>query len=334
MKKAQKKIALDVMGADKGVAEMVRGAYDYRSEGGPVLPVLVGDEAQIIQVIKDNGLKFDHEIVHAPLTVTMEDNAVKAIRQKTDSSIVRGFELMKAGEVEAFVSPGNTGAVMAAGLLMLGRIPGILRPAIASIIPAPTGPVVLIDAGANADAKAFYLLQFAYMGEVYARKVIGIKEPRVGLLNIGAERTKGNELCLEAYPLLDASPHINFIGNIEGRDVASGVVDVVVTDGFTGNVVLKTLEGLSSVIFREIGGLIQSSYKNLLGGMFLKDSLQKFKAELNYEEYGGAPLLGLEGATVICHGSSGARAMKNALFFAHRMVEKDVNRTIREELEN
>jgi glycerol-3-phosphate acyltransferase PlsX len=319
----QMKIAVDAMGGDLAPREIVLGAVAACRELNAEV-ILVGNEPAIKQELQGNsvtGLKL--EICHASEVITMDEHPANAVRRKKDSSLVIANSLVNQGKAAGVISAGNTGAAMAASLFGLGRIKGVQRPAIASPMPTKTGVSVLLDAGANADCEPENLVQFAMMGAVYAEQVLNLRSPRIGLLNIGEEETKGNKLTLEAHRLLKASG-LNFIGNIEGRDVHRGVCEVIVCDGFVGNVVLKLSEGLAGVLFGQIKEGIKSGPAAMLGGTLLKNVFRGLKAQLDYTEYGGAPLLGLNGVSIIGHGSSNAKAVKNAIRAALKAVSEDV----------
>jgi glycerol-3-phosphate acyltransferase PlsX len=317
------RIAVDAMGGDLAPREIVLGAVAACQELQAEV-VLVGDETAIkkeLQGIATAGLKL--EIHHASEVIAMDEHPANAVRRKKDASLVVANSLVKQGMAAGVISAGNTGAAMAASLFGLGRIEGIQRPAIASPMPTKTGVSVLLDAGANADCEPENLVQFAMMGAVYAEQVLNLRSPRVGLLSIGEEDTKGNKLTLDAHQLLKESG-LNFIGNIEGRDVHQGACEVIVCDGFVGNIVLKLSEGLSSVLFGKIKDGIKSGPVSMLGGTLLQNVFKGLKAQLDYTEYGGAPLLGLNGVSVISHGSSNAKAIKNAIRAALKAVNEDV----------
>jgi glycerol-3-phosphate acyltransferase PlsX len=306
------RIAVDAMGGDHGPAEIVAGALDARGDGlTPVLYAEAGTEAHGLELHETRGV------------IGMNEKPAEAVRAKPGSSLVASVRAVAEGTAAAVVSAGNTGAVLAAGLLELRRIPGVLRPAIAVPIPSRRGPSVLIDAGANADARPEHLVQFATMGAVFAEELLGVAEPEVRLLSIGEEREKGNQLTLEAHELLAASD-LNFRGNCEGRDLLAGASDVVVTDGFTGNVTLKLLEGtIKSVIdaFREE---ITSTSVGKLGGLLIRPAARRLRHRYDPDAYGGAYLLGLRGLAVIAHGNSSRTAIANAVRLAARGVEHDV----------
>jgi glycerol-3-phosphate acyltransferase PlsX len=312
-------VAVDAMGGDKAPGEILAGALQAFADGIPV--VLVGPE----------GLEgvADLPMIHASEVIGMDEDPAKSVRQKRDSTLVRAAEAVRDGAASAMISAGNTGATMASALLRMGRISGVARPAIATPVPVPGGtPTVLLDAGANAEVQADWLVQFAVMGSVYSRKRFGVENPRVGLLSIGEEPGKGDSLRKEAWELLSATGGINFIGNVEGRDLMTGVVDVVVTDGFTGNVVLKTLEGsLKTVVKALFSAFGQPEYAEAANT--LMPALLPLYETLDPDTYGGAILLGVDGVCIISHGSSSARAMLNGIRCAREMVETDMVGAIR-----
>ena len=306
------RIAVDAMGGDRGPAEIVAGALAARS--GTLTPILFGDGD-----LDTQGLEL-----HATTgVVEMHEKPADAVRAKPDSSLVASVRAVHEGKADAVVSAGNTGAMLAAGLLELRRIPGVMRPAIAVPIPAQNGPSVLLDAGANADARPEQLLQFATMGAVFAEEILGIAKPTVRLLSIGEEAEKGNQLTLDAHVLLRESD-LNFQGNCEGRDILRGAADVVVTDGFTGNVVLKTLEGTIRTILEGLRAEITSSTRGKIGGLLIRPAARRLRRRLDPDAYGGAYLLGLRGLAVIAHGNSSPTAIANAIRLAARGVENDV----------
>lgn len=295
--------------------------------------ILVGNEDILNKALAKANYIGDHiNIQNASEVISMGEHPGNAIRKKKDSSIVVGTKLVKDGIGDAFVSAGNTGACMASALLGLGRIKGIQRPAIGTVMPTDKGVSLILDAGANADCKPTNLVQFAIMGSIYAEKILGIKNPSIGLLNIGEEETKGNELTQATYPLLKETK-LNFSGNIEGRDIFKGTSDVVVCDGFVGNVVLKLSEGLSSSLIKNIKNALMSSITGKIGGLLIKRSMLKLKKRLDYAEYGGAPLLGVNGISIISHGSSNAFAIKNAIRVAKECIENDVVLSIKASLD-
>ncbi|MDK2815604.1 MAG: phosphate acyltransferase [Moorella sp. (in: firmicutes)] len=313
-------IAVDAMGGDHAPGEIVRGAVAAAREKIADI-ILVGDKRRLESELNPLHPPANLEIVHTEQVVAMDEQPALALRRKREASIIVATRLVKEGRAAAVVSAGSTGAQMAAALLILGRSGKIQRPAIATIIPTLKGPKLLLDAGANVDCRPEHLYEFALMGNVYAARVMGIREPRVGLLNIGTEACKGNEQTLGAYNLLKDAP-LNFIGNIEGRDILAGDTDVIVCDGFVGNVLLKFGEGMAQVLFTMIGREIKNSFRARLGAALVLPALRGLKKQVDYTEYGGAPLLGVQGVSIICHGSSNARAIKNAIKVAVRCVEQ------------
>src|SRR5438874_9686972 len=314
------RIAVDAMGADKGPAEIVAGALEARADG--IEPVLFGEPG-----LDAGGL----EVHETSGVIDMHEKPAEAVRAKPESSLVAAVRAVAEGKADAVVSAGNTGAMLAAGLLELRRIPGVLRPAIAVPIPAQRGPSVFLDAGANADARPEHLLQFATMGAVFAEELLGIDRPEVRLLSIGEEREKGNQLTLEAHELLAASD-LNFGGNCEGRDLLAGAADVVVTDGFTGNVTLKLLEGTILSLIEAFREEITATTTGKLGGLLIRPAARRLRHRFDPDAYGGAYLLGLRGLAVIAHGSSGRRAVANAIRLAARGVEHRVVERLAERL--
>jgi len=327
------RIGLDAMGGDNGPAVVVEGTvHAFRELPGRFDITLVGDEGEIRRAIKKaHAESLPIEVVHAPERIEMAEKAAVAARKKSSSLGVL-TQLHKDGKVDAIFSAGNTGAVVATALLGLGRLESVSRPALAAFMPNPAGGAVVLDVGANAECKASYLLQFAHMGSVYARHLLGRANPRVGLLSIGEEDTKGNSLVLEALPLLRRAKHLNFIGNVEGRDVFKGTCDVVVTDGFTGNVVLKTAESVAGLLVHKIREQLRRDLLARVGALLMLPALRRLKAEIDWEEYGAAPLLGLNGVCFIGHGSSKAKAFRSAIRTLTRYVEERVNEHIREEI--
>ncbi|MFZ5760392.1 MAG: phosphate acyltransferase PlsX [Thermodesulfobacteriota bacterium] len=317
------RIALDAMGSDRGPAEMVAGAA-LAVQAEDVRVTLIGNEQEIRAAVAAEGIAELVDIVPATQIVTMNDSPIEAIRKKKDSSIVVAFELLKKGQVDAVVSPGNSGAVMAAAIKFLGRLKDVSRPGIASVFPTLKGPVVVMDVGANVDCRPKHLLQFAIMASAFSRVMFGLESPRVGLLSIGEEGGKGNALVKSTHGLLAASP-LNYIGNVEGRDTFTGDVDVIVCDGFVGNVCLKLSEGLAEAILSMLRDEISKTMKAKLGYYLARDAFMNFRKRVDYAEYGGAPLLGLNGTGVICHGRSNRLAIKNAIRVADELVRNRVN---------
>ncbi len=330
------KIALDAMGGDEGPSVVVAGARmackTAESCGtSPVDLILVGDETTLEKAMAESGGPHPSIcIVHAKAQIEMGESPLM-VRQKKDASICVATQLVKDKEAVAVISAGNSGASMAAAFFILGRLPGIDRPAIATPLPTLKGVSVLVDAGANVDCKAKHLVAFALMGHVYAKDVLGIANPKVGLLNIGEEDSKGNELTKEAFLLLKNAP-FNFIGNIEGKDIYAGTADVIVCDGFVGNVALKVSEGLADAIVQFLKKEIMADFVGRLGGLLLKPAFKRFKTKIDYDEYGGAPLLGINGISIVSHGRSSPKAIKNAIRVAKESFEKGVNRHIQEEV--
>ena len=320
------KIALDVMGTDFGPKELVLGAVQAVQEFGCDI-VLVGDEATIKDLLQKYGAADNPHftIKHASEVIDMHEHPGIAVKTKKDASIVVATDLLRTHKCDALVSSGSTGAAVAAALFHLGRIRGIERPSIATPIPSLTGTTVVLDSGAKVDAKPEHMVQSAVMGSVYAELMLGIKNPRVGLLNIGEEETKGNEQALATYPLLKQEKNINFIGNVEGRDINKATVDVVVCDGFVGNVVLKFAEGLARAIMIMVkDAIMNGGVAAKLGGLLIKPALKKLGKRLDPAEYGGALLLGVKAPFFICHGSSKAKDIKSAIGVAVKCVKSDV----------
>lgn len=328
------KIAVDVMGTDYGPGEIIKGVLQAVDEYGCDV-VLVGDQDVIRQELaRGNQAENPHVTIHhASQVIEMKDHPGISVKKKRDASIVVATQLLHEKECDALVSSGSTGAAVASALFGLGRIRGIERPAIATVIPNVKGATVLVDSGAKVDAKPEQLVQNAIMGSIYAELQLGIPQPRVGLLNIGEEETKGNEQCLATYPLLKQDPHIHFIGNVEGRDINKGTVDVVVCDGFVGNVVLKTMEGLATAVMEILKKtLMESGIFAKLGALLMKPALLRMKKQMDASEYGGALLMGVRAPFIICHGSSKAKAIKNAVRVAIELTQKDVVGRIRQEI--
>ncbi|WP_456342931.1 phosphate acyltransferase PlsX [Thermovibrio sp.] len=327
------RIVLDAMGGDFAPQVPVMGAVQAAKELG-VKVILTGEE----ELLKRELSKYSYpaeliEVVDAPQAVSMEEQPAKALK-KRNSSIHVGLNLVKEGKADAFVSAGNTGAVMAISLFTVGRIRGVERPAITAILPSLIGYTFLLDVGANVDCKPSHLLQFAVMGSAYARYVLGEENPRVGLLNVGEEEGKGNELTKEAYKLLKAAKEkgLNFVGNAEGRDIYSGRFDVIVCDGFVGNVCLKLSESLAKILAKILKEEIEKHFISKIGAITLKPAIKGFKRRIDYAEIGGAPLLGLNAPVIISHGSSNAKAIKNAIRTATRFVKSELNRHIEKEI--
>ena len=327
------KIALDAMGGDFGPPNLVAGAVMALREYPHITKLfLVGDTPQIEAELRKQGCNDGRiEIFHATQVVEMSDRAVEAVRRKKDSSISRAVDLVKHDKADAVVSAGHTGAAVAASAIKLRTLPGIDRPGIAAILPTETNVFVLVDAGANIDARPEHLVQYAFMGSVYSRHVLGYKNPTVGLISLGEEDVKGNEMTKEVFKMLKKSS-LNFVGNIEGRHLFEDPVEVVVCDGFVGNVILKTCESISVAIFTWLKHELTKTPMRKLGALLARDSFRTIRDKTNYEEYGGSPLLGVDGICIIAHGSSTPLAIKNALRVAAESIEQQVNPHIVEEI--
>ncbi len=328
-------VALDVMGADVSPESIVGGGLLAAQEMGNSLHLVLVGKVEVINdyLKKHHQLPDNVSIENAPHAIAMSDAPTEVLKKKT-SSIAVALAMQKENRADAFVSPGNTGAVMAASLLTLGRIEGVSRPAIVSFFPSVTGkPTLVLDVGANVDCKPVHLYQFGLMGSIYASLMYSRTSPRVGLLSIGEERSKGNETVLQTHELFAASD-LNFIGNVEGRDILNGKVDVVATDGFVGNVLLKFAESVEGFLTTSIKRQVQTNIFSRLGAGLLSPFLRRLRKTFDYAEYGGAPLLGVDGVSIICHGSSSPRAIKNAVIASMEMVRHRIADNIREEMVN
>jgi glycerol-3-phosphate acyltransferase PlsX len=326
-------IALDAMGSDRAPKPEIEGAIQAARQHG-VHVSLVGPEeilrAEMARYSAAASLPI--HVVHASEVISMEDNAMQAVRAKRDSSIRVGMRLVREGDAAGFVTAGNTGAAMATAKIVLGMLPGVDRPALAAVFPTAIRTVaVLLDVGANVDCKPENLEQFAVMGEIYCRSMFGTRRPRVGLLSIGEEESKGNELTRDAFQLLKQLP-LNFIGNVEGRDLYNGQVDVIVADGFVGNVALKISEGVVHLVRATLRETLKTTISRQVGYLLSRSAFSDFKKRLDHTEYGGAPLLGVKGVCFITHGSSNTNAIKNALRVAAEFAEHNINGTIEKEL--
>ena len=326
-------VAVDAMGGDNAPGEVVKGAVEAVNADNKVKVFLVGRE----NVIKEELQKYTYnaqqlEVVHAEEVIETGEPPVMAIRKKKDSSIVKAMYLVKEGKCDALVSAGSTGAVLVGGQVIVGRIKGVERPPLAPVIPNINGVSLLLDCWANVDARPSQLLQFAKMGSVYMESVIGIRNPRVGLVNIGVEEEKGNALTKETYPLLQNCPEINFIGNVEAREIPYGGADVLVCEAFVGNVVLKTLEGISSALIGKIKAGMMSTARSKMGALLVKPALKQTLKGFSTEEYGGAPLLGLNGLVVKTHGSSKAIEIRNSILQCIAFKEQKINQKIKEQV--
>lgn len=325
------RIAVDVMGGDNAPREIIEGSVQALVEYGVEL-YLVGLKDEIVKYVDEKYIKNPKvNIIEASEIINVDEAPVNAVKHKKDSSLVVGLKLVKDGKCDAFVSAGSTGAFLAGSLLKVGRIKGIDRPALSPLIPTLKGSCMIIDAGANVDSKPKNLQQFAVMGSIYMEKVMGVKNPRVGLLNIGAEESKGNELTKESFELIKKTG-VNFVGNVEARDIISGVCDVCVSDGFAGNILLKTTEGVAMTLFKLLKIEFMKSIKTKLGAMLLKGGIINIKQQFDYTEVGGAPFLGIDGIMIKAHGSSDAKAVKNAIRQAKLLYDNKCLDTIMNEI--
>jgi len=327
------KIVVDAMGGDNAPKAIIAGCVEALKTNSIESDImLVGNWEQLVETFIELNLSIPEniQIHHAEECITNEDKPAKAIRRKKDSSMVVAYELLNSGEADAMLSAGNTGALLAGGIFLTGRIDGISRPALAPAYPTRNGFTLLVDAGANADCKPSNLVEFAIMGSIYMNKVFQIDSPKVGLLNIGEEAGKGNRLTNESYELMAHSDHFNFSGNLEVRNLPEGLCDVAVCDGFTGNTVLKLTEGVAINLMRTIKSHMTDTFLHKMGALLLKSSFAKIKKEMDYTEYGGAPLLGLKRPVVKAHGSSNAKAIKNALVYAEIYAKSKVIESIEE----
>jgi glycerol-3-phosphate acyltransferase PlsX len=326
-------IALDAMGSDRAPKPEIEGAIQAARRFG-ISVALVGPEEALRAELSRHPFarSLPITLIHASEIITMEDKAVQAVRAKRDSSMRVGLRLVREGKASAFITAGNTGAAMATAKMVLGGLPGVDRPALVAIIPTAMGTVsTLLDVGANVDCKAHNLEQFALMGEIYFRSMFGTAKPRVGLLSIGEEEGKGNEVTREAYQLLKQLP-INFVGNVEGRDIYDGKIDVIVADGFVGNVALKTSEGVANLVRAILKETLAETITRQVGYLLSRSAFSDFKKRLDHTEYGGAPLLGVKGACFITHGSSNANAIKNAVRVAAEFTDRNITANIEKEL--
>ena len=324
------KVALDAMGGDNAPSEIVKGAIDAITENKEVKVYLVGKEA----LVRDELSKYKYnavqvEVVDATEVIEMAEPPVMAIRKKKDSSIVKALHLVKDGTCDAFVSAGSSGAVLVGGQLIVGRIKGVERPPLAPLIPTEKGASLLIDCGANVDARPSHLVQFAKIGTVYMQNIMGIENPRVAIVNIGAEEEKGNALVKETFPLLKNTPEINFIGSIEARDIPKGYADVIVCEAFVGNVILKLYEGVGGTLIKKVKEGMMTTLRSKIGALLVKPALKTCLKSFDLEEYGGAPLLGLKGLVVKTHGSSKAVEIKNTILQCQTFKEQDINEKIK-----
>ena len=322
------RIVLDAMGGDHAPQVVIDGAVEAAREYGVEI-LLVGKEDVVrVELARHDTAGLSLPIVHASQVIEMEEHPAAAVKAKPDSSMVVGMDLVKRGEAQAFVSAGNSGGVMAAALFRLGRLRGIKRPALAVVLPFPSGPCLVLDVGANTDCKPEWLLQFGMMGSVYMERVLGVTRPRVGLLSNGEEETKGSIVVQEAHQLLKRSD-LHFIGNVEGKDVPAGMADVVVSDGFAGNVAVKLTEGMAKMLLGLIKEELLRHPLTVLGGLLAKPAFEGVRKRLDYAEHGGAPLLGVDGVVIVGHGRSNARAIKNGVRVAVQAVEQGMLEAIK-----
>lgn len=324
------KVAVDAMGGDYAPVEIVKGAVMAVNEKENVQVVLLGKKADIARELSQYTYDKDRVVVvNCEDVIEMAEAPVNAIRTKKDSSIVKGMQMTKKGETDAFISAGSTGAVLVGATLLVGRIKGIERAPLAPLIPTATGVTLLIDCGANVDSRPSHLVQFAKMGSIYMESVMGIKNPRVALASNGTEEEKGNALVKETHPLLKECKDINFIGNIEARDIPMGAADVVVCEAFTGNAILKTYEGVGAVLINKIKASLMTNLKTKIGALLIKDALKETLKDFDVDKYGGAPMLGLKGLVVKSHGNSKAGVIRNSIFQCVTFKEQQINDKIK-----
>ena len=326
-------VAVDAMGGDHAPAEIVKGVVEAVNENSRIKVYLTGRQEEIKkELVQYTYQKEQIEIVNAAEVIDTAEPPVMAIRKKKDSSIVVALNLVKSGVCDAFVSAGSSGAVLVGGQLIVGRIKGIERAPLAPLIPTEKGCSLLIDCGANVDARPSHLVQFAKMGSVYMESVMGVPNPRVAIVNIGAEEEKGNALVKETFPLLKNCPEINFIGSIEARDIPTGYADVIVCEAFAGNIILKLYEGVGAALIKKVKAGMMTSLRSKIGGLLVKPALKETLKEFSVEEYGGAPLLGLNGLVVKTHGSSKAIEIKNSVLQCVTFKEQRINHKIKEKV--
>ena len=328
------KVAVDAMGGDYAPGEMVAGAVDAVNAKPGIQVLLVGQEQTVTaELSKFTYNKEQIQVVNAAEVIATDEPPVNAIRKKKDSSIVVGMNLVKKGEADAFVSAGSSGAILVGGQVIVGRIRGIERPPLAPLIPTEKGVSLLIDCGANVDARASHLVQFAKMGSIYMENVLGIKNPRVAIVNIGAEEEKGNALVKETFPLLKECSDINFIGSVEARDIPYGVADVIVCEAFAGNIILKLYEGVAGGLMKKVKEGMMSSLRSKIGALLVKPALKKVLKDFDTSNHGGAPLLGLNGLVVKTHGSSKSTEICNSIIQCVTFKEQKINEKIREAIQ-
>lgn len=328
------KVAVDAMGGDNAPGEIIKGAIMAVNESDKIKVYLVGKSEVINEHLKNYTYQNEQvEVVNATEIIETAEPPVMAIRSKKDSSIVKGLMMVKDGTCDAYVSAGSTGANLVGGQVLVGRIKGVERPPLAPLIPTANGPALLIDCGANVDARPSHLVQFAKIGSIYMEHVVGIKNPRVGIVNIGAEEEKGNALVKETFPLLKNCPDINFVGSVEARDIPAGVADVIVCEAFVGNVVLKLYEGVGGLLIKKVKAGMLTSLRSKIGALLVKPALKETLKEFDTEQYGGAPLLGLNGLVVKTHGSSKAIEVKNSCLQCLSFKEQKINEKIKEKIQ-
>ena len=329
------RVAVDAMGGDNAPVEPVKGAVEAVRQRGDIRVILVGR----MEVIAGELKKYTYPeeqitVVHAQDVIETGEPPVNAVRRKKESSIVVGMNLVRHGEADAFVSSGSTGAVLVGGQLIVGRIRGVERPPLAPLIPTAKGVSLLVDCGANVDARSSHLIQFARMGSLYVKKVLGIPNPRVGIVNIGVEEEKGNALVKETYPLLKECGDLNFIGSVEARDIPAGICDVIVCEAFVGNVILKLYEGVGATLVSKMKAGMMSSFRGKLGALLVKPALKETMKDFDASEYGGAPMLGLNGLVVKTHGSAKSREIKNAIIQCVQFQEQHIDRILKDLFES
>lgn len=327
-------VAVDAMGGDNAPDEIIKGAVMAVNESDKIKVYLVGKSEIINEQLKNYTYPNEQvEVVNATEIIETAEPPVMAIRSKKDSSIVKGLTMVKEGTCDAYVSAGSTGANLVGGQVLVGRIKGVERPPLAPLIPTANGPALLIDCGANVDARPSHLVQFAKIGSIYMENVVGVKNPRVGIVNIGAEEEKGNALVKETYPLLKNCPDINFVGSVEARDIPAGVADVVVCEAFVGNVILKLYEGVGGLLIKKVKAGMMTTLRSKIGALLVKPALKETLKEFDTEQYGGAPLLGLNGLVVKTHGSSKAIEVKNSCLQCLSFKEQKINEKIKEKIQ-
>lgn len=327
------RVVVDAMGGDNAPEEIVKGAVQAVNARDDIRVILTGyQDAVSRELAKYTYPKERVEVVHTSMVIETAEPPVAAIRSKKDSSIVVGLSMVRRGEADAFVSAGSSGAVLVGGQAIVGRIKGIDRPALAPLIPTKDGVTLLIDCGANVDARSNHLVQFAKMGSIYMENVIGVKKPRVGIVNIGAEEEKGNALVKETFPLLKQCEDINFIGSVEARDIPAGVCDVVVCEAFVGNVILKLYEGVGATMISKIKGSMMENLRTKIGALLIKPALKRTLKTFDASEYGGAPLLGLKGLVVKTHGSSKAVEVEHSIYQCVQFKQQQINEKIKDHI--